>query len=503
MHSIFRKRKALLAAACAATVLPMIAYGGTSSAYASPRNGGTDVTLNVLLLQGSAANVLTAMVPQFEHQYGIKVNVTSAPYNAMHQKEVEDFISHTDRYDVVQSDNPWLEEYAPAGWELDLAPYLKQLGFPVTRLPGGRLKLDDMISNVLNDYGNYQGKLYTVPWLPGAQMLYYRKDLFQSPSNQAAFKKQFGYPLTVPHTLQQLYDVAKFFTNPAKGMYGLAWSAGSGNEAENDWEEILWAMGGDVFPFGQGFPSKKNALLDMPIVDNPISKAALEYFDGLKPFMPPGAGQWVWANITPPYTTGHAAMMIEWSDFVSSVASSKYRHDTGYAMLPGDPAAPAYNLPNITPGEGYSSLGGWAAAVNADTKQPLDAVKFLLWASGLTMTSSQRLHYENAAFTGFGFPSSYTNPQTLGYKLHRFPTELKEYEHNVRRRPEVSSGLEVQTIIGNNASEAFNGQESVTLALANMQSQLFAAMKSLGYIPTSTGYTWPGKYVTKAGLPVR
>jgi ABC-type glycerol-3-phosphate transport system substrate-binding protein len=194
-------------------------------------------------------------------------------------------------------------------------------------------------------------------------------------------------------------------------------------------------------------------------------------------------------------------MMIQWSDFVSQVASSPYKKDTGFALLPGDPSAPKNNIPHITPGKGYSSLGGWVLAVNSQTKHPNAAVKFALWATGLNMTPSQRLHYENTAFTGFGFVSSYTNPATLGYKLGRFPVELETYRHYVRRRPDVGAGLQVQTIIGDQVNEAFTGEISVQSALQGMTTELFDEMQNKEYIPSSMNYSWPSKYVTHAGTP--
>ncbi|MGC8628167.1 MAG: ABC transporter substrate-binding protein [Acidimicrobiales bacterium] len=469
-----------------------------------PAAAASRVTLNVLMLAGSSTTIITQMAPEFESKYGINVNITSAPYNSMHLKEVEDFASHSDRYDVIESDNPWLEEYAPDGWELNLSPYLAKAGYPVTsRLVNGQtvLSMDDMIPNVLNDYGNYGGRLYALPWMPGAQLLFYRKDLFANKANQALFAKEYGYPLAPPKTLTQLYDVAKFFTNKAKHMYGLTWSGANGNESENDWEEILWAMGGDIFPFGQGFPSTSHPLMDMPIVDNPISLAALRYFDSLKAFMPPGAGSFGWAEITPTYTSGDAAMMIQWSDFVTSIASSPYKNDTGFEQLPGDPQAPKVNLPGIVPGKGYSSLGGWAIAINSATKHPNSAMKFVLWATGLTMTPGQRLHYENAAFTGFGTVSSYSNPATLGYKLGGFMPTLTALETGVRRRPEVGAGLSVQTIIGDQANDAFVGAETPQAALSKMQSELFSLMQSKGFIPGSAKYQWPSQYVNRNGTP--
>ena len=40
---------------------------------------------------------------------------------------------------------------------------------------------------------------------------YYRKDLFDDPDNQAAFKAKYGYDLAPPKNYQQFGDIACFF----------------------------------------------------------------------------------------------------------------------------------------------------------------------------------------------------------------------------------------------------------------------------------------------------
>lgn len=482
--------------------------GGTLFAKGQAESSSAGKSISVLVLQGSAMDTMQAMLPEFEKQSGITVNWAAAPYDSMHQKQVADFAAHSGRYDVDMSDNPWLAEYAPAGWLLNLNPLLQKTNFKfnsdsstpfppkVGKFP--TITYDDFITSVLNDYGNWGGNIYALPWMLGAQLLYYRESLFNDAANQAAFQKEFGYPLAVPKTWQQLRDVAQFFSKQPN-MAGLTWSGYKGNEAENNFEEVLWAMGGDVFPFGQGIPSKDNPMMNMPIIDSPIALKAMKFWISLKPYMPDGAGQFQWAEITPPYTQGHAAMMIQWSDFVAEVAKSQYKDDTGYSILPGDPSAPASNVPGITPGEGYSSLGGWSAAINKDSRNADAAFSFLQWSTGLTMTHEQRLHYQNTAFVALGIQSTFSDKDTVGYKTGRYPIELKTYLNNVRRRPEVGSGLEVQTIIGDQSQEAFLGQETPEQALKNMADQLYKLMVQKGYIPASTPMTWPSQYVNKDG----
>ena len=44
------------------------------------------------------------------------------------------------------------------------------------------------------------------------EILYYRKDLFESTAEQKNFKAKYGYDLAPPVTWQQFTDAAEFFT---------------------------------------------------------------------------------------------------------------------------------------------------------------------------------------------------------------------------------------------------------------------------------------------------
>ena len=50
----------------------------------------------------------------------------------------------------------------------------------------------------------------------------YRIDLFENPDNQKAFKAKYGYDLAPPKTWKQYLDIAEFFQQPDKGLWGTA-----------------------------------------------------------------------------------------------------------------------------------------------------------------------------------------------------------------------------------------------------------------------------------------
>ncbi len=113
-------------------------------------------------------------------------------------------------YDVIIVDNPWMDEFARAGF---LAP------------------LDDLIAGAadydypdfvgpLRQIGEVDGKIYGVPYYNYALGLIVRQDLFDNPDYQAQYQQQYGKPLVVPTTLEDYVQIGKFFRE--QGIYGAA-----------------------------------------------------------------------------------------------------------------------------------------------------------------------------------------------------------------------------------------------------------------------------------------
>ena len=112
---------------------------------------------------------------------------------------------------VTDKDIPELTTWLKANVKIqNFAPYLfaSYSQYP-QRLPGTTGSLDLV-----------HGHFYGVPWFADAKMFAYRKDWFNDPANQAAFKAKYHYALGVPKSMDQIVDIADFFTQPAKKIYG-------------------------------------------------------------------------------------------------------------------------------------------------------------------------------------------------------------------------------------------------------------------------------------------
>src|SRR5690606_38953035 len=91
-------------------------------------------------------------------------------------------------------------------------------------------KFEDWVFPAQKGVRNTDGMHYWMPFHANAQIGYYRKELFENPEEQAAFKAKYGYDLAPPTTIAQVRDIAEFFTRPDKNLWGLTanWGGGQG-----------------------------------------------------------------------------------------------------------------------------------------------------------------------------------------------------------------------------------------------------------------------------------
>ncbi|MFJ5110153.1 ABC transporter substrate-binding protein [Streptomyces sp. NPDC088551] len=93
-----------------------------------------------------------------------KVTLVELPDSADEARAqmITELRSGAGRYDILNIDVAWTSEFAEAGW--------------ITPLEPGRFPLESFLPPVV-ETATYAGKLYAVPYVTNAGMLYYRKDL--------------------------------------------------------------------------------------------------------------------------------------------------------------------------------------------------------------------------------------------------------------------------------------------------------------------------------------
>lgn len=144
----------------------------------------------------------------------------------------------------------------------DLTPLLKRFNFT---LPG------DLGNGFIRPrlQGNFDDRVVAIPADGDVAIMFLRRDLLESKTEGAAFRKAYGRELEIPRTWQDYDDLVKFFHRPEQGLYGTA------EERDPDGGWMFW------LPryFSQGLPYRTLFDASMrPLINSPAGIAATESY---------------------------------------------------------------------------------------------------------------------------------------------------------------------------------------------------------------------------------
>jgi len=315
--------------------------GGSSSKGASgssTASGGGGKSITIGMEAGSPYQTFySKLAPKFTADTGIKVKILGVPHDNMHQQFLSDALSGTGAYDVYESDQPWVPEFASKGFLVPLDDRIE---------PADR---SDFAGNTLETV-TYQGKLYALPFLVHNTVLYYRTDLFE--------KAGLAGP---PTTWEEYRSYAKRLTDPSAGVYGTLIEGKQDGECAIRLEAFIQQAGGDIVD-GSGKPR----------LDTPEGLAAAQLMTGIAfddRSTPPGL-----LNLTDMqglFLQGKLAMAPVWP-YLYSLAKdpkqSKVVDKFAVALSPGNP-------------DQVSTTFSWGFAVAAASKNQDAAWEWVKWST--------------------------------------------------------------------------------------------------------------------------
>ncbi|MDJ0897024.1 MAG: extracellular solute-binding protein, partial [Alphaproteobacteria bacterium] len=297
--------------------------------------------------------------PKWEELTGIKVKVIEVPTAEMFTKILQEHRAGTGAYDALNVIPSWMPDLVKAGALEDLDPYVDKYGYR------------DELKNIAPTYRDNQmtvdGKIYGFPDDGDLFVLYYRKDLFEDPENQKAFKAKHGYDLGPPQTWEQYAQIGQFITDKyAPEIYGAGQFRGP---AYGIWlfEERYRVEGGRFFD-----PETMKAQ-----INNEIGVKVYEGMRNDNKFMPPGVETWGFVEALSAFLAGDIAMTISWPPFgrwaagygvddeaLSWVPKSTIADKVGYALPPG-------GTPQLA--------AGFSLSVSSNSKNKEAAYLFIQW----------------------------------------------------------------------------------------------------------------------------
>lgn len=271
-----------------------------------------------------------AVVPTWEKLTGMKVKLIGMEYNALHDKQIAEYLAGSKAYDVVTLSHVWMGDFVAAGLPDPLDPYIDKYM--------NKKDLEDILPVYREGLMTWGGKYYGLGDDGDVFILYYRKDLFEDPQNKMEFESHYGYELEAPKTWEEFQDVATFFTEKyAPEIYGAVIQRAPG-------QAYSWFVG--QF-FGNG-----GRFFDPETMKPQINKAAgiktLRQMVKQNKAMPPGIETFDFMDVLSAWLAGKAAMVITWPPIgrwsegygtytkqLAWVPKTKIAGKVGYATMPG------------------------------------------------------------------------------------------------------------------------------------------------------------------------
>jgi multiple sugar transport system substrate-binding protein len=318
--------------------------------------------------------------------------------------------------DAFESDVVWTAEFASQKWLLDMTPYVEK-------------RKAEFIPSTLSSV-DYEGKMWGVPRVSDAGLLYYRKDKVKE----------------VPATWQAVYEKAK------EGN-GIAYQGAAYEGLTVNFLELAFAAGGKIL----SDDGKKS------VIDSPENLKALEFMvNGIKDGAAPKAvTTYMEEESRRVFEAGRVDMVRNWP-YIYALGNKK-----------GVKIAGKFDVAPYPPFEGGGKagiLGGHNSVISAYSKNPGGALKLVDF-----LTSEKRMTKNAVKFSKTPvLAASYDDPAVK--KALPFIDQLKQAVEQAKSRPVSPVYSQISQAIYKNVNNALSGQTDPKAALKKAQEDMDKAL---------------------------
>lgn len=289
-----------------------------------------DKTLRILMTDLTTSRSAKALSKYFTRNTGIPVEIQFLRPNEL-LKTISRDIEHSENYfDIYMYDVPWLEYMAQNEYIADISDLVNGETFDKTQL---------FQANMDNCF--YNEAYYGIPIIGGAQVMFYRQDLFENREVAKLFKQKYQISLRPPKTWTEFNGTAEFFTrkyNPESPIeYGTSMAGSMDEELAPEILIRLWACGGNVWD-----KSYRVCL------DTPENEKAFQSILNTMKYVEKDPFKTTIESTVSDFVSGKTAMLITYTEYVDRI-SKHVRTNTlgrvGYSTIPGKtPLSIGWNL---------------------------------------------------------------------------------------------------------------------------------------------------------------
>lgn len=375
----------------------------------------TQATVRILMEAVPDTDIVQGLVADFNAEYpDITIEIETLAFDQMRDKLIASFQSSEPTYDLIVADNPWMDDFAPAG-------FLQPVDDRIANTPD--FDHEDFFGP-LREIADVDGVTYGVPFYNYALGYLYNEPLLADAG------------LEVPTSLDELVATSKALT--AGDQTGLAMQPQRGYKIFEEWANFLFAAGGSIYnEDGSG------------ALDSPEAQAALEaYVDLYNNAAPENSLNWAFDEAFRSVSTGASAAMVSYNwnlPALNSPDAGELAGNFKLAPMPG----------------GKQVLGSWTWAIPTNSAEPDAAWAFVSWITSKEV-DVKRVIAGGAAIR----QSTLQNESVLaeGFGADYYDAIIAILS-NAAPLSEGAGGEEMIQAVGTELSEAVAGTKSVEDAL--------------------------------------
>lgn len=169
---------------------------------------GRMISLRILIPHGCADN-LTPVVTEFYKATDISIEIVEAPVDDINTQLYLDSMSGSVNYDLALPATFGLPDLVSSGTILPLSSYAKKYE------PAG---FREGISYGIGD--SFDDELYGFQTDGDAYLMFYHRELLESPEEKARYFDTYGVELRIPNTWEELDQQMSYFNRPESNMVG-------------------------------------------------------------------------------------------------------------------------------------------------------------------------------------------------------------------------------------------------------------------------------------------
>ena len=264
-------------------------------------------SITIWWAQWDPAAALQELSKEFTKETGTAVIVHQIPWPSYHDQVFLNFGNKQTDFDIVVGDSQWIGRGAQSGLYLELTDWLPKAVDMESVHPLAR--------RYLCEYPSGSSRYYAAPCETDAIGFAYRRDWFEDPKEQAAFKARYDHDLAPPDTWQEFRDVAEFFHRPDQKRYGCSILAGRGYDGITmGFQPFLWSWGG---AWGD-----RNTFQVKGHVNGAAAVEGLTFMKELLQFTPPGGNSADYFYNNDVFLNGSTAMVLDYFPFYPGIVKN-------------------------------------------------------------------------------------------------------------------------------------------------------------------------------------